>query len=416
MLCPVAMKISQIASVCLSLLVPVVSACDVDGPPPQTPVNTVVPEPEPVAQTQAPAEDTAGGSAGPQYASQEYALGVDADTYDDNDPSALSDFHGALDAHGAWVDDARYGTVWTPATAEVGADFTPYQTAGHWVVDDGESYVWVSDYDWGWAPFHYGRWVFIEGRGWAWVPGRVYRGAWVGWGWDDGYGYVGWYPLAPTWFWYGGVAVVAPFYVGPRWVYCPRGAVFAPNVGARVIAGPTVAAVAARVHVAATPGVGPAPARLGYASTQVPHLEGPALASVQHAQQYSRPSTAVAMGATPRPAPSLTPASPGSGGEASVRRNGGVASAPSAGGGGQPATGGTKGVEGGGHVTSAGAAGHVPSAPAPATPAVSHAGGSVGGHTGGAVGHTGGSVGGHGGGGFGGGHGGGGGGHGGGHR
>ena len=47
------------------------------------------------------------------------------DEYADTDPSALSDFHGTLDAHGTWVDDPTYGTVWVPNANEVGADFAP---------------------------------------------------------------------------------------------------------------------------------------------------------------------------------------------------------------------------------------------------------------------------------------------------
>ena len=99
------------------------------------------------------------------YASGEYTLGEDSDAYDDNDPAALTDFRQTLDAHGTWVDDPTYGTVWFPSPSEVGPDFTPYSSAGHWVYDT--DYAWVSDYSWGWVQFHYGRWVFIERRGWA---------------------------------------------------------------------------------------------------------------------------------------------------------------------------------------------------------------------------------------------------------
>jgi hypothetical protein len=189
--------------------------------------------------------------------------------------------------------------VWVPNQAEVGGDFTPYTTAGHWVTDDSDQYVWVSDYDWGWAPYHYGRWVYMDGGGWAWVPGREYRGAWVEWGWDDGYGYVGWYPMAPAFFWFGGVGVAATFYVGPRWSYCGRGDVFSDHVGAHVLTGPAAARVAGNVHVAATPGVGPSTARLGYGPGQVPHASGTAAAGIAHAQQFSHPSTASAMGGSP---------------------------------------------------------------------------------------------------------------------
>ncbi len=66
----------------------------------------------------------------------------------------------------------------------------------------------MSDYSWGWAPFHYGRWAYTGGYGWGWIPGRTYSGAWVTWRTGGaGYGYVGWAPLGPTWGWRNGAAV-----------------------------------------------------------------------------------------------------------------------------------------------------------------------------------------------------------------
>jgi hypothetical protein len=233
------------------------------------------------------------------YTSAEYTIGEDADAYDDNDPSALTDFHQTLDAHGTWADDPTYGTVWVPSAGEVGPDFTPYASGGHWVYDT--DYTWVSDYDWGWAPFHYGRWVLIDGRGWSWIPGREYRGAWVSWGADDGYGYVGWYPMAPAFLWFGGVGVAYTFAVGPRWSYCGRGDVFSPVLGTRLVRGSATASIGARVH--ALPSVNgmasrsPEPSKLGYSAAQIPHATGAASASLARAQQFSRASTAAALGA-----------------------------------------------------------------------------------------------------------------------
>lgn len=277
----------------------VAAGCDPgDGPPPASAQNdsTEVPPPPPPPGATAP-DPNAQADGDAQYASGEVAVGENTDAYDDDDPSALTDFHAALDPYGSWVDDPTYGTVWVPATTAVGADFTPYATAGHWTYDD--DWVWESDYPWGWAPFHYGRWVFIEGRGWAWIPGRVYRGAWVAWGVDDGYGYVGWAPLGPAFVWFGGRPVVWRTYVAPRWAYCSRAEVFSAHVGARILAGPAAARVSERMHtyVTATPGVsGPAPSRLGYSPSQVPHPTGPGAQSVARAQAFARPSTAQALG------------------------------------------------------------------------------------------------------------------------
>ena len=53
----------------------------------------------------------------------------------------------------------------------VGMDFTPYETAGSWV-DSNQGWAFQCDWDWGWLPFHYGRWGwFDEGGYWGWVPG-----------------------------------------------------------------------------------------------------------------------------------------------------------------------------------------------------------------------------------------------------
>ena len=298
----------------LALLLPGLAQCGPwdDEPPPATAANA--PRPSGPVGVDAPGDPNAplppGGPIPPsgasaaapddddaKYVSGEYAIGSDTDSYDDNDPSALNDFRQPLDPYGTWTDDPTYGTVWVPSSGVVGADFQPYVTAGHWAYDD--DYVWVSDYPWGWAPFHYGRWVYIDGRGWSWIPGREYRGAWVTWSVDDGYSYLGWAPIGPSFVWFGGVAVGWHGYWGPRWAYCPRGEVFAPRVGAHVVVGPGAVAIAGRMRPYAAANVrvgGPPPARFGYAATQVPRAT--AAPSVSHAQQFARPSTARALGAS----------------------------------------------------------------------------------------------------------------------
>ena len=91
------------------------------------------------------------------------------------DPSALSDFREPLSPYGTWVEDPTYGTVWVPSAVVVGADFAPYQTAGHWELSADHDWIWVSDYEWGYVPVHYGRWGWIAGRGWASIFGRNLR-------------------------------------------------------------------------------------------------------------------------------------------------------------------------------------------------------------------------------------------------
>lgn len=175
----------------------------------------------------------------------------------DRDPTALADFRATLDPYGTWEDDPTYGTVWVPASTVVGDDFAPYVSAGHWGYTDANEYVWVSDYDWGWAPFHYGRWVWIGGRGWAWIPGRVYAPAWVVWrtGYYDDY-YVGWAPMPPTWYWYGGVSM-SLWYVPPApYVFCRSAFVFSPTPATVIMRGQGVGGIAShtRPYFPAQPG------------------------------------------------------------------------------------------------------------------------------------------------------------------
>lgn len=101
-------------------------------------------------------------------------------------------FYDELAPYGDWVQDQNHGYIWLPF-AEQG--FHPYGTNGHWAMTSYGN-TWVSYYDWGWAPFHYGRWYFDNYyQSWAWVPGYDWGPAWVNW--RSGGGYYGWAPLAP---------------------------------------------------------------------------------------------------------------------------------------------------------------------------------------------------------------------------
>lgn len=112
-----------------------------------------------------------------------------------------------LDAYGDWSETPEYGAVWYPRA--VAADWAPYRT-GNWVWVAPWGWSWVGDEPWGFAPFHYGRWVQHRER-WGWVPGTrtgrpVYAPAMVAWIGAPGHGVamsvgrrptVGWFPLAP---------------------------------------------------------------------------------------------------------------------------------------------------------------------------------------------------------------------------
>ncbi|GAB3274556.1 hypothetical protein GCM10027347_47520 [Larkinella harenae] len=104
----------------------------------------------------------------------------------------VESFYDELAPYGRWERNSNYGQVWIP---EVEADFQPYATNGHWAITEYGN-TWVSDYEWGWAPFHYGRWLFDDYYGrWIWVPDSEWGPAWVSW--RSGGGYYGWAPLGP---------------------------------------------------------------------------------------------------------------------------------------------------------------------------------------------------------------------------
>ncbi len=106
-----------------------------------------------------------------------------------------------LDDYGRWDEQSEYGPIWYPTQVEEG--WVPYRT-GHWVWTGPYGWTWVESEPWGYAPFHYGRWVSYRGR-WGWVPGPVHvRPVWSpalvvfaggnGFGYDGG-GLTAWFPL-----------------------------------------------------------------------------------------------------------------------------------------------------------------------------------------------------------------------------
>ena len=119
-----------------------------------------------------------------------------------------------LDEYGTWRDSPEYGNVWVPSG--VGADWAPYRY-GHWIWVAPWGWTWVEDEPWGYAPFHYGRWVYYDNY-WGWAPGPYYvrpyyAPALVAWfgggGWGIGFGFGGGYGWCPLGFgepfipWYG---------------------------------------------------------------------------------------------------------------------------------------------------------------------------------------------------------------------
>lgn len=105
---------------------------------------------------------------------------------------SLQTFYDELSPYGTWIQDSQYGYVWRPDVDQ--GDFRPYYTNGRWVMTEYGN-TWVSDYNWGWAPFHYGRWIYNRYNEWLWIPDTTWGPAWVSW--RSGGGYYGWAPLSP---------------------------------------------------------------------------------------------------------------------------------------------------------------------------------------------------------------------------
>ncbi|HTN19328.1 MAG TPA: DUF6600 domain-containing protein [Pelobium sp.] len=135
---------------------------------------------------------------------------------------SLQVFYDELSYYGDWVNNPEYGYVWRP---NVGSDFRPYYTNGHWVMTEYGN-TWVSDYNWGWAPFHYGRWFYDDYDGWIWMPDTEWGPAWVTW--RTGGGYYGWAPLGPR--------ISININIGRRhyvpdnyWVFIPQRCIYYPS-------------------------------------------------------------------------------------------------------------------------------------------------------------------------------------------
>ncbi len=108
-----------------------------------------------------------------------------------------------LDRNGTWAYEPDYGNVWQPTTLAV--DWAPYRY-GRWVWISPWGWTWIDDAPWGYAPFHYGRWAYLRQR-WCWVPGTIharplYAPALVAWVGSPSFGVnfrpVGWLPLGPN--------------------------------------------------------------------------------------------------------------------------------------------------------------------------------------------------------------------------
>jgi hypothetical protein len=248
-------------------------------------------------------------------------LSADPQLTDNGAAVSVDDFTEPLSRYGTWIDDPRYGRVWKPSDESAGPGFTPYASDGTWAANDDGGWVFQSsrDPEWGWATYHYGRWVELDGL-WVWVPGTVWGPSWVEW--RYGGGYVGWAPMGPP-----GVVMGEN-----RWVFVEerrfteRGVVGFRLPPERVHAAFVAAAPIVEVHGAAHWTVGPPAGQLRAAGAQVHAVHatpeargslgrGPAAspgAQIAHppvqpvvAPPASNPAT---HGVRPAPVPGLPPA------------------------------------------------------------------------------------------------------------
>ncbi len=145
--------------------------------------------------------------------------------------AGLAPFLEALSPHGAWLDLPTVGLAWRPDPAIVGPAFVPYTSHGRWVESE-VGWVFESDFPWGYATFHYGRWLRDAEHGWVWTPDMAWGAAWVAW--RVGGDRVGWVPLPPEGYAYAPAA-------GPLYVIIPLVYLADPGFARYVVAGPGAA-------------------------------------------------------------------------------------------------------------------------------------------------------------------------------
>lgn len=107
-------------------------------------------------------------------------------------PKDLSIFYERLAPHGRWIDVSGHGPCFQPRLARSRA-WRPY-VDGCWNWSS-LGWTWQTSEPFGWATYHYGRWVNLTTHGWLWVPGCEWAPAWVAW--RQSRDHIGWAPLPP---------------------------------------------------------------------------------------------------------------------------------------------------------------------------------------------------------------------------
>lgn len=114
-------------------------------------------------------------SATPQAASRDFSI-----------------FYERLAPHGRWLEVTGHGLCFQPRVART-QTWRPY-VDGCWAWTT-LGWAWRSNESFGWATYHYGRWLQLVDHGWIWVPGGEWAPAWVAW--RQSRDHIGWAPLPP---------------------------------------------------------------------------------------------------------------------------------------------------------------------------------------------------------------------------
>jgi hypothetical protein len=142
-----------------------------------------------------PASTLSSGDSAPPRKSVRIEEESDSRIADKSPADSYNVFYEGLQSDGRWFNDDKYGYVWQPSEAERDESWRPY-TDGHWAYTD-RGWTWVSNENFGWATYHYGRWARVRNVGWIWVPGNTWAPAWVSWRQTEQSDYIGWAPLPP---------------------------------------------------------------------------------------------------------------------------------------------------------------------------------------------------------------------------
>ncbi len=136
-------------------------------------------EPIPVSKT----NNQSRPSSQPRYGEEPYQ----------SPPRDYTMFYEGLSPHGRWIDIDDYGHSWQPRVAS-NRGWRPYLD-GSWSWTE-YGWAWDSNEPFGWATYHYGRWVNLNRVGWVWIPDSEWAPAWVSWRQTNDH--VGWAPLPPN--------------------------------------------------------------------------------------------------------------------------------------------------------------------------------------------------------------------------